>query len=842
MPSAIIVSAIGLACYVGLIVVIVFPRRPGRTNQAFLLFLAAMTIWQFTALMVSLSQDAVWALRWYRLMVVGLVGQFVFYLFFTQAFLGRSRPRAIAWAGWAALLTLLSVSGTGLIIEDVSRSDTGLFIPKFGVLVPVVAACVLSCLGYGVYTLVNGYRQTNDALQRNRIKYLLLGVGVIALGSFTNLAPTLQSQPVDVAANVVNALLTTYAIRRYRLLDISLVLRKGLLYSGLTAVIGAGYFLLISAVVGVLHLVSERQIMLTSIIVAAVAAVAVLPLRDWMQAWIDRLFFRERHDSSLMLQRLSGAAASILNLDQLTHMILEEVSSTIHIQRSAFFLRLQPTGEFRLVAQRGLEASGDLVLRPDHPVVRWLSVHDRALSRQDLEFQPQFKALWGQEKHNLERMEAELLIPLTVKRQLVGIFAVGPKASEDTYSEDDQNILIALANQTAVAVQNARLYDQVQQELAERRRAEQALRESMEHYQAVSELISEFGYAVRVNSGQDTRLEWITGAFTRITGYSLNDINDGGWATLVHPDDLPAFIQRAQALVNGQPDIGEFRIITKTGDLRWLGSYAQPIYDQVLRRVDRVYGVAQDITERKQAEQALQAAAADLARSNRELQQFAYVASHDLQEPLRMVSSYLQLLHQRYAGRLGVDADEFIAFAVDGAKRMQALIDDLLAYSRVGTRGTPFQRVDCALVLDRVLADLKVAVQEGGATIYREPLPAVWGDEVQLGQLFQNLIANALKFRSQRCPEVRVGVNRQNEHWLFRVEDNGVGIEPEYWERIFLIFQRLHTREEYPGTGVGLAICKRIVERHGGQIWLESKPDEGTTFYFTVPAIVEAAI
>jgi PAS domain S-box-containing protein len=243
-----------------------------------------------------------------------------------------------------------------------------------------------------------------------------------------------------------------------------------------------------------------------------------------------------------------------------------------------------------------------------------------------------------------------------------------------------------------------------------------------------------------------------------------------------------------------------------------------------------------DETARKEAEVQLARAAAELARSNRELEQFAYVASHDLQEPLRMVASYTQLLARRYQGQLDGTANEFIHFAVDGAIRMQHLINDLLTYSRVGTRGKPFEPTDCGQVLAETLANLKIAIEESGARVEHGPLPTVQGDRVQLVQLLQNLIGNAVKFRGTSAPGVYVSAERCGDEWQFRVRDNGIGIEPQYFERIFVIFQRLHTREEYPGTGIGLALCKKIVERHGGRIWVESQPGRGATFHFTIPA------
>jgi PAS domain S-box-containing protein len=231
----------------------------------------------------------------------------------------------------------------------------------------------------------------------------------------------------------------------------------------------------------------------------------------------------------------------------------------------------------------------------------------------------------------------------------------------------------------------------------------------------------------------------------------------------------------------------------------------------------------------------LTAQAAELARSNTELEQFAYVASHDLQEPLRMVASYVQLLARRYKGKLDSEAEEFIGFAVDGSKRMQDLIQALLAYSRIGTKGRQFAPTNCEIVLQTALKNLQIAIEDSQARITHDPLPTIIGDAIQLGQLFQNLIGNAIKFRGERPPSIHVTAERQAGDWLFSFHDDGIGIDSQYAERIFVIFQRLHTKEEYPGTGIGLALCKKIVERHNGRIWVESQPHKGSTFRFTLP-------
>jgi PAS domain S-box-containing protein len=250
-----------------------------------------------------------------------------------------------------------------------------------------------------------------------------------------------------------------------------------------------------------------------------------------------------------------------------------------------------------------------------------------------------------------------------------------------------------------------------------------------------------------------------------------------------------------------------------------------------------VTAAIRDITSRKRGEAQLLDKVEELNRSNEELQQFAYIASHDLQEPLRMVASYTALLARRYKGKLDSDADEFIAFAVDGASRMQNLIQDLLAFSRVGSKGKELSNTSSEDALQQAMLNLRGAIEASGAVITRDPLPMVMADEMQLTQLFQNLVGNAIKYRRADLPKVHIAaVPNGGKKWIFSVEDNGLGIEPQYFERIFGMFQRLHKREEFEGTGIGLAICKKIVERHGGAISVESTFGKGSTFHFPLSA------
>ena len=287
-------------------------------------------------------------------------------------------------------------------------------------------------------------------------------------------------------------------------------------------------------------------------------------------------------------------------------------------------------------------------------------------------------------------------------------------------------------------------------------------------------------------------------------------------------------------------------LISKGGAETPIEHTVAPIRDEQGGSTGSIW-VFRDITARQQAEAALAERTAELARSNGELEQFAYVASHDLQEPLRMVVLYTQLLARRYQQKLGAEADEFLGYIVGGATRMHQLIEDLLAYSRVSGRRGAYKPVDCKAVLDRALANLRAAVEESGAVVTHDPLPTLMADPLQLEQLFQNLLGNAIKFRGEASPGVHVSAelshpppaevgSRPPAEWVFSVRDNGIGINPQQAERIFALFQRLHSQAAYPGTGIGLALCKKIVERRGGRIWVESGPGPGATFYFTVPA------
>jgi signal transduction histidine kinase len=312
----------------------------------------------------------------------------------------------------------------------------------------------------------------------------------------------------------------------------------------------------------------------------------------------------------------------------------------------------------------------------------------------------------------------------------------------------------------------------------------------------------------------------------------LSDYNLGNWWGM----------EALKILKDMAADIPFILVSGALGDVTAVECIKQGVTDYVLkdslarlpisiRRALREKGLR---AQRKAAEEELADKAEELARSNYDLEQFAYVASHDLQEPLRMVATYTQLLSERYSGKLDEQADKYIHYAVDGAVRMQTLIQDLLAFSRAGRQGTELKATDSNAILKAALIDLAGAVQESGAVINYEELPAVMGNSLQLQQVFQNLLANAIKFRGIEPPVIEISASQTDAECTFSFSDNGIGISAEHAETIFVVFQRLHTREEYAGNGIGLSICKRIIERHGGKIWIESSPQGGTTFKFTL--------
>jgi PAS domain S-box-containing protein len=373
----------------------------------------------------------------------------------------------------------------------------------------------------------------------------------------------------------------------------------------------------------------------------------------------------------------------------------------------------------------------------------------------------------------------------------------------------------------------------ISRDITERKRAEERSGEYQERFRGLVEDLHNIVYRYRFTpiSG----FEYISPAVKDITGYTAEELcaDPNLGFKLVHTDDRHLL----EAVGKGDKPPGipfSLRWVRKDGTFVWTEQQSVPIYDES-RNLVAVEGIARDITERKRAEEKLEQAPAELARSKAELDNLANITSHEMDEPLHMVGRCLNLLERRYKGKLDANTEKVIGHSLDGVNRMQRLVKDLLAYSRVSSECKDFRPTNCEAMFARALANLKAKVEESGAVVTHDALPIVMADDSQMTQLFQNLISNAIKFCGEEPPSVHVSAETKENEWLFSLQDSGIGIDPEHFERIFMIFQRLHDEADYPGTGIGLSICKKIVERHGGYIWVDSEPGKGSRFYFTIP-------
>jgi PAS domain S-box-containing protein len=373
----------------------------------------------------------------------------------------------------------------------------------------------------------------------------------------------------------------------------------------------------------------------------------------------------------------------------------------------------------------------------------------------------------------------------------------------------------------------------VAHDITERMRNEEALREARDYLNS----LIDYANAPIIVWDPAFRITRFNAAFENLSGYAADEVLGQDLAILFPGESREETLEKIRRTLTEQWESVEIPILRPDGGVRIALWNSATIFDREGTAPLATIAQGQDITDRKRAEAALREYAENLQRSNEDLERFAYVASHDLQEPLRSIVSFSQLLERRYRGQLGQDADEYIEFIVEGGNRMQTLILDLLAYSRVNTTAHELRPTDVEAVIAAVERHLDGQLRKAGAALTYDPLPTVLADPLQLEQIFVNLVTNAVKFHRQGEPlRIHVGARRLNGFWEFSVADNGIGIEPEYYDRIFVIFQRLHTKDAYPGTGIGLAIVKRIVERHGGTVRVDSTPGEGSTFFFTLPA------
>ncbi|MGE5431697.1 MAG: PAS domain S-box protein [Syntrophomonadaceae bacterium] len=371
----------------------------------------------------------------------------------------------------------------------------------------------------------------------------------------------------------------------------------------------------------------------------------------------------------------------------------------------------------------------------------------------------------------------------------------------------------------------------VDQDITDLMRVERELKISEEKFRTIAETMPLIVWTAE----PDGKFDYLNQRSLEFTGASFEDVMGFGWHKFLHPESAGCTLEKWKESIETGNILEDTSLLRRyDGQYRWFLSRSVPLRD-CKGNIIKWFGTATEIHEQKETEKKLQEALKKLERSNQDLEQFAYVASHDLKEPLRMVKNYMQLLEKKYKGKLDESAQTYINFAVDGAARMNDLISDLLLYAKVSSKPKEFEMVDLNQTVEEVMKDLQLAIKESSAEVHYSDLPFVMADRLQIRQLFQNLMQNAIKFRNSENPVIEIRSEKISGQWLIMVKDNGIGIDPQFKERIFVIFQRLHERDKYPGTGIGLAICKKIVEHHGGRIWVESEPGKGTAFYFAIP-------
>ena len=710
MSLHVIISLIAFVSYGGILTLILgHGIRNNKPGKLFFLYIACMLLMQMAYFMISVAISSQNAFFWYSLTVPITAGQTIVYFYFTRSFLELDRLKRLVNVlilTWFLGITLISLLNPSTIFTHIYQDPaTGLFVPEVTIMQALLLSPMLVLWGISVFKLGKGYRTSHSSSRRIRIQYLILATIVVWLGMFANASSSLRPYPIDVFSNILAAFIIAYAILRHQLLDIHIVVRRGLVVTIPALVLGTGYFLAIFFITRLFDFWDETDSLFVSLVIAIIVVAVVTPLRDRAQHWIDQLFFRGTYDSRLMLQRLSQNASKILDFSELTHIILDDILKTMHVQWVAF--PLEHDGGFEPVVQEGLDTLNKFSLSKTHPALLHLSAPGTVITMDTLDEMLKENALTREQFDEFHHIGVELLLPLKAREKLVGVLSLGKKESNQSYSQDDVSILMALANQVAVAIDNARLHEELQQELQERKKIE----------------------------------------------------------------------RERETLIT------------------------------------------------------------DLKAKNDELERFTYTVSHDLKAPLITIRGFLGYLEEDV---LKGDMDRMksdMSRIVDATDKMQNLLGELLELSRIGRMMNPPKLVPFGNVVKEAINLVRGNIEAHGVKVEIAPgLPDVYGDYPRLVEVVQNLVDNACKFMGEQPePRVEIGQQKTDEdgHPIFYVRDNGIGIEPQYQDQIFELFHKLDAHTE--GTGVGLALVKRILEVHGGRIWVESDGiGMGTCFYFTV--------
>ena len=478
-----IIPIVAVVIYVMLLIGVSVSQPMNAMRSRFRIYLLAMVIWSIAALVVL--QDIGLTILWFRLMTSSAVASMIALFYFTQAVINREfRIAPLVYIyGFAAIL----INQFTNLVTPVAEIVNGQLTYVFTDWVAIVAGPSYFVMLGSVLQLVRISKASRDETHITRYSLLLMAIVIILIGGSFNFTE-LGKYPIDIAANIIAAIIITIAILRHKLLDISVVIRKGTLYAIPTIIIGAIYFFLITLVLEVFHADTTERLFSVSLIVSIIAALLIQPFRDYLQQFIDKYFFRERYNTVQMLQRVSQAASSVINLDELTHMILEEITNTMHIQKASLFLKYNGKRNLMIASQIGTRISPRTIIAGDHPLVSRLQNEDIVITHPELDVDQKFRSAWGEEKEIISKLDAEIYVPLNVKRELVGMFSFGPKLSEQAYSNEDKRTLLTLAHQTGVAVQNAQLFSTAQQELHQRRETEKRLKLQLQRLSALQNI------------------------------------------------------------------------------------------------------------------------------------------------------------------------------------------------------------------------------------------------------------------------------------------------------------------------------------------------------------------
>jgi PAS domain S-box-containing protein len=800
-----LVSAAALVFYSALLI-LTWQRGFDRSvTRWFALYLASMAIWSLGALMMYVDPQN--AAAWNRVMLSGTVLMpLTFYGFVESALSARRSSRWVA-LGAVLVVAVLILNALGYFVGNISVTGAGLIGFSYGPATPLFGIYYFLFIGLAAVDLVRALQTTKDFAARNRAKYVSLGLAVIVFGSLTNLSSKLGQYPLDITANVVNALLLTYAISRYNLLDINIVIRKGLAYALSVALVAAGY-LAIVLLDPPLHRLGSARVLIALLVIIAISVV-MQPGREWLQTRVDRLFFREKYDAGLMLQRLSRQVASLLDLEQLARMILDEVCSAMQTPAAALLIRDRESQEYITLAR--LEQTGDeqqanalanLRLRADHPIADWLAKHDKPLLKHDLNELPQFKGLWAQERADLEAAGAELFIGLSVGRQLVGILVLGPKRSEASYVPEDLRTLQTLSNQAAVAVQNAWLYRDA---LTEKARAQTILQAA---------------FAGIVVVDPNLRIVAMNPSAESITGGRLAALRGRPLAELFGPGALQDDQPLAEALAAVAALAPTEITFEDGGHPHDLLMGMTPLRDGFLLNFT-------DITRLKEVDRLKSEIVANV--------------SHELRGPLASIKGYTELLLEEMDGEDRALRLRFLSVIDEETDRLAGFINNMLDLSRLESG-----HVELALApvsIDVLVAEvvLSVGLQARAADVHVQVetsavLPPFMADRGLMHSALKNLVSNAIKF-SPRGATVTITERIEGSALVVDVIDHGPGISAEDLPHMFTKFYRGEAtlRRGVGGTGLGLAMAKQAIELHRGTLTVESEPGRGSTFIVTLP-------